>query len=267
MISLSNSRIHYEFTISYANSQWIHYQLREFTLNLLWVHYHLRKITMNWSHYGSIIVSLWIRYLFSFSRTHNEFTIKYSNSRWVRYLFREIPINSLSSSWIRFDFTIEFVNSIIFFAIKLWIHYQLFHYQLREFTINFILVALNSLLIKWIYYESIIFFVVYKFTFFVNKLWFHYPIREFTMSSLSVTQMHHKSIIFFANSFWIDFSPRVYYEFTIFIENSLWIHYLCRVVFIFYENLLWIFYLIRESTLNSLDFSQIYYEFFLYFAN
>ena len=149
MDSFFYSRIHFEFTICDANLLETCSLSREFTI----VHYLLRKFTMNWlslsrSHYESIIVfpsiiaSLWIRYLFvefdidslsvtrihygsiSFTRTHNEFTIKYSNSVWVRYLFREIPINSLSSSWIGFDFTIKFANS-------LWILYQL-----REFTIN-----------------------------------------------------------------------------------------------------------------------------------
>ena len=51
---LSLSRIHFEFTISFANSLWIYYLFREFTLNLL-----------------------------SFSRIHFEFTIFFANLLWI----------------------------------------------------------------------------------------------------------------------------------------------------------------------------------------
>ena len=105
-ISLSISRIHYEFTVCFGNSFWINYLFREFTLN-------------------PISVS-WVRHLFR--RKCHEFTIFFSNLQFIHYLyrftifltmnllfFREYTMNLLlftitHESFINFEFTILFAN-------------------------------------------------------------------------------------------------------------------------------------------------------------
>jgi hypothetical protein len=120
--SLSHWQIHYgsiiffanfEFTISFGYSLWILYLFREFTINSL----------SQWQiHFGSIIFfanlrdSLFVReftlYLLSLSRIYYgsinfslidpEYTISFANSLSIHYLFRELTMNTLSSSPIRY---------------------------------------------------------------------------------------------------------------------------------------------------------------------
>ena len=107
-------------------------------------------------------------------------------------------MNSLSVSWIQFEFT-------IFFANKLCIHYLF-----REFTVNF-------LCDSQIHYESINCFansqwvqflrINFEFTiYYANSLWFHSLTREFAMNRY-----------LFWNSLFV-------FEFPTCFTNSLWIH-------------------------------------------
>ena len=122
---------------------------------------------------------------------------------------------SLSNSQIQYVLTISYANSHLIhfiFAKTLRNTYQL---------LKFVLSLANSL---WILSRSL----------------------ELTMSSLSGTPIHHAFIIFLANSFWIDFSSKSYYEFTIFIAKSLWIHFLFLIS-------LWIRFLFRDFNINAIS--------------
>ena len=77
------------------------------------------------------------------------------------------------------------------------------------------------------------------------------------MSSLSVTQMHHKFIIFCANSFWIDFFP----------QNLLWIHYLYREFTMDASSLSPILYLLCKLTMNFLFYLRINFKFTIFSTN
>jgi len=83
----------------------------------------------------------------SFSWIHYEFTI-FSQ---IHYLFGEVTMNKLSFSQIHYEFTIFFANS-------LWINYLF-----RKFTI-----------------------------YLAKLLWIHYLFREFTMNSLSFSRIHYE---------------------------------------------------------------------------
>ena len=141
--SLYFSRIHFELTILFPKSLWMYYFPRnQFEFNLLfceticWIHNLLREFTMN-SHL------LWDFSInsSSFSLIHFESTIFLQNhydrykitmkSIWNGY---EITMNSKSSWWFHLE-------SILFFANSLWIHYLLtlllwIHYLLRDFIMN-----------------------------------------------------------------------------------------------------------------------------------
>ena len=109
-ISLSISRINYEFTVCFGNSFWINCLFREFTLN-------------------PISVS-WVRHLFR--RKCHEFTICFSNLQFIHYLYRFtifLTMNLLYFSRIYYEFTIIHYYSRIIY--KLWIHYLV-----REYTKN-----------------------------------------------------------------------------------------------------------------------------------
>jgi len=96
-----------------------------------------------------------------------------------------------------------------------------------------------------------------------NSLWILSRSLELTMSSLSGTPIHHAFIIFLANSFWIDFSSKSYYEFTIFIAKSLWIHFLfLQINYDFTMNSLsfsW-FQHERDFNMNAISATRIHYE-------
>jgi len=91
------SRIHFEFTIFFANLVCTDYFFRELTLN---------SLSPSRIHWGSI----------NLSRIDPEFTIPCANSLSIHYLCSEFTINSLSLSQIQY-------GSINFFAYSLWIHY------------------------------------------------------------------------------------------------------------------------------------------------
>ena len=117
--SQSPLRIHFEFTIFFANSLWIHF-FRELTFNSLSIP------RIHWK--------------FSLNSIRYEFTICFANSLLIHFLFRELTFNSLSiyhDSWyflikllIHFEFTSNLLSSsrihyqfTIFLADSLWIHY------------------------------------------------------------------------------------------------------------------------------------------------
>ena len=99
-ISLSISRIHYEFTVCFGNSFLINYSFREFTIDLL----SFLEFTLN-----PISVS-WVRHLFrenamnslSLSRIHYELTIHFANSPWIHCLYREFTKNTIDVTRIHF---------------------------------------------------------------------------------------------------------------------------------------------------------------------
>ena len=135
----------------------------------------------------------------SVTRIHYEFYISCSNLLWINSLFREFTMNSLLIKWIHYE-------SIIFFVV--YYKFTIFSWTTYDFTIK---------------YANSLFFISYAYL-----IWIHSLTREFTMSSLSVTLMHHKSIIFCANSFWIDFFP----------DNLLWILWITHygyIIFVAYS--------------------------------
>ena len=104
--SLSASRFHYEFTIfsrihlESIFSLWIYYLLRDFKMNLLYISGIHFEYTICFAYF------LWIHHLtinlLSFSRNHCVFTIFFENSLLIKYLFREISLNSLFVSVIHY---------------------------------------------------------------------------------------------------------------------------------------------------------------------
>ena len=146
-----------------------------------------------------------------------EFTKYCGNSLWIRYLFREFPMKSQSSSRFYYWFTFFFAKSLwlhylfrdfaICFVISLWIHYHFL-----EIIINTLFIA-DSI---WIHYLLCV------------SLWIHYLFlkihlkstfyRQITMISLSSSQNHYRYTIFSRNQ----------YEITIYFALSLWKHYLFR---------------------------------------
>ena len=150
MISLSFSRIFYEFTIFRgclsSHSKWYfwkktHSKLKKTHSNLEKTQSKLektlsnpeknsqqtgKKLTANWKTHSNLEKThsthlLWDDRGPSFARIQYELTIFLTNS------LREITINSLYYSQINYDFTIFFSNN--FFKNSLWIHYLF-----REFT-------------------------------------------------------------------------------------------------------------------------------------
>ena len=146
---------------------------------------------------------------------------------------------SLSNSQIQYVLTISYANSHLIhfiFAKTLRNTYQL---------LKFVLSLANSL---WILSRSL----------------------ELTMSSLSGTPIHHAFIIFLANSFWIDFSSKSYFEFTIFIAKSFWIHFLfLQINYDFTMNSLSFsrFQHKRDFNMNAISVTRIHYGLIFFFAN
>ena len=206
-------RNHYRFTIVFAISIWIHCLNPEITMNTLF----FREINLH-------LLSAWrflfkVTLIFGNSLSFSRITFFFANVPWItlnylelplNYLFfREITMNSLSSSRYHFDSTICFV-------ISLWIHYH-FH------EIN-----VNSLPISRFYYEFNIFspksLLIHFFI--AETIWIHYFCRDFTMISLSAWWFHYeyRKIKMISLS-----SSRNHYEYTINIAILRWIHYIFRV--------------------------------------
>ena len=140
------------------------------------------------------------------------------NSIWIKYLFREFTMNSLSVSRIQ-------LNLLLFSCIR---------FLLREFT-------LKPLSFPRMHYK-------YKICF-ANSPWIHFPFFGITMNSLSARKITLNPL-FSGKLLWIhyllcDFSFK---SLSFFAEQlwtamkSLWIHY-CFAIF------LWIDYLFREFTI------------------
>ena len=116
MNSLSLSRIHlesmfhYEFTICFAYFLWIHHLLRDFTMNLLYISGIHFEYTICFAYF------LWIHHLtinlLSFSRNHCEFTFFFENPLLMKYLFRDISLNSLFVWVIHYRIAVCFLNSL-----------------------------------------------------------------------------------------------------------------------------------------------------------
>ena len=105
--TLPASRFYYVFIICSANSPWIHYLFRKFTMNTISVskiHNLFREWTKNslWFHY-----LLWIHFLYL------EFTILFSESRWIYYPFHFITVKTLSISRFHYEYTIFFAGVYI----------------------------------------------------------------------------------------------------------------------------------------------------------
>ena len=245
---LSFSRFHFEFTISFTNlpriqfpakSLWIYYLLRLKLLinaNLLSaVHYEYNiciEFHYEFTNFFANLLSA-LRFLF-------EFTIYFTSSPWIQYLFLrnhykcamksllnhyEITMNSISFA-ISIRIHHFFANSLsvsrnnveftILLILSLWIHYLLRHLSLLSLS-----------------YSRI-----------------HYLFRELTLNPLSFLRNHYETTI---ESQWIfyllgnftknpsSFSRNCF-------ANFLCIHYLLWIHFLFSR----IHYLFREFTLNSL---------------
>ena len=110
-----------------------------------------------------VMMSLWLR---------NKNCFAYSF--WIHYVFRNITMNSISSSLFHHDF-------IIFFENSLWIHYLL-----HDFTINFPWIyfrfrriTMTLLSASRFYYEFTILFPksLWIHYFFTKSIWIHYLFR------------------------------------------------------------------------------------------
>jgi len=243
---LSVSKNYCKFTFCHAKSLWIHYHISEFTFV---------SLSVTQIPYWSIIIpanSIWFNYLFrgfimiyffflryidpsQFSWIQSWFLICSAKSLWVRYQLRKFTMSSLSVtrfhqrfivvfvinmdpspfSWILTWLIICLANSLSVFTIS-YANLQLIHYLFHELTMNSLFFSRIDCLFTFIlaiYYGSIISSA--------NSEWI-----------LSVTQIHHKSIVFLAISIWILyifcefridslFVPRIHYAFAISYENSL----------------------------------------------
>ena len=145
----------------------------------------------------------------SISRIHFEYAISFVYFRWIHYLFREFTLTSLFTSrmylnplflsWIHYKFAFLFKFTIYFAD---WIRIGFFGEE-----------TMNSLLVSRIIYELSLFFC--EFT--INSIFFH----ESTLNQLSFSQINYEYTVNFANSPWIHFFSRNYYEFTIFFAKSI----------------------------------------------
>ena len=156
---------------------------------------------------------------------------------------------------------------IIFFAISFWIHYLFreftgnlwsssrIQYMLSELSMNS-LSSLNSLSFSqndYLFRLRFTIFFTLDSIFTRKSLWMHYlygEINIFTIwfaISLSFSQIHLKSIIFFAFSLWI------HYLFRDFARNS---SYFSRIPYSLRE-----FSMNSLFSLNSLSFLRIHYLF------
>ena len=180
-------RINYEFFIFCANSLWIHHLL-------------------TWSLYRSIIA--------------------FKNSLLIHYLLCEFTLNALSFSYLNHKVTIFFanswfiivsreftINSPSFFANPLWVHHFL-----REFSLN------SSFFVNNIKIHYLL--VHYEFTIYFTNLFLHYLLPEFTFFRYYCFHEFAINSLSFANSLWIQYLSRIYYEFTIVLANKPYIHYL-----------------------------------------
>ena len=121
--SLSYSRIHFQFTIYFANLDSIHDFFRETTSNSLSfyrIHFQFTIYFANsLSFHFQFTIFFEISLLFfreftfkslSFSRIDFQFTIFFMDSLSIHDLFREFIFISLSFSWIHYQFTTSFLN-------------------------------------------------------------------------------------------------------------------------------------------------------------
>ena len=179
-------------------------------------------------------------------------------------------MNLLSISRIYYE------NTFCFIYLSLTLsHYQIANLLLiHNFYRRFIT---NSLGIWQIYYGNTSFLFTYE-----SRM--QYLLRVVTIKS----RVYYEFTIFRANSLWIQC---LLCEFTIFYANIPWIHYfffistMISLPFseihyeptIYFANSLWTHYLSREFTVNRLSisrilyeftiYSQIYYEFTIFFLN
>ena len=110
--------------------------------------------------------------------------------------------NSLNVSWVNYEFTIYFANS-------LWIHS---FFNSLEIEFRFWEFAIYVAKIPWVHYEFTCCFP--------NILWIHYLFRGFTMNFLGISRICFEFTINFPNSLWIYYLFR---EFTIYLANPSWI--------------------------------------------
>ena len=150
--SLSFSRIHFEFKISFSNSLWTHFHVREFTRNSLSLQIHFESTI-------SFANSDWIPYLF------HEFT---TNS----LFFRESTLNSLSFLQIHYLFR-RFIYHIEFAHIQpqIWFWYWCAFYSGIHQLVSF-LSALKTIWLErpW----SIKWYTKSSLPIFDHKIWFWY---------------------------------------------------------------------------------------------
>ena len=143
----------------------------------------------------------------------------------IHYLYCEYTTISLSTNSLLiynrlrelFFYLFPFSRFHYFVAKALWIHNRIIKKisKINKFTILFEKslwihnvfreFPLNSL-VSWNYYE------------------FHYLICKITMTSLSVTRMRYRSIVFFTNSLSFNDSLWIYYLF----RELTWNHYIFR---------------------------------------
>jgi len=276
-------RIHFKFTMFFANSPWM--------------------FIANWKSTSAFIFNS-----LSFSWIHFQFTVFITKPTMIHYLFGEITNDWLTFSWIHYGFP-------IFFASSLRIH-NLFceltsnSLSIREFTFNSLSFFANSLKFTILFanlLQILYFFREFTFKsipFFPNSLWISQLVRKFTSNLLFSSRIQHEfilsridnflarslsihyvfresrfnSISFFAipcfrkfitnsqtcsqNRFEFILSSRIHYQFTIFFADSLWIHFESLICF---ANALSIHHLFREWTLNLLSSSRIHYQLTLCF--
>ena len=185
MNSLSATRIHYGFNISYAYLLWFHYFFHEFQMNSL-----------------------------SATRIHYDFCISYANSQWIHSFFCEFTINSrkltknpLSVTLIHNGFTIFFTIDLIIFT-QICYEFTIIYanlsslsrilYLLRKLTMNFPSYLRISLFFPRIYYEFTFYFTILfrKNYFFVDCLCIQYL---FLRIPIDFSRIRHESIMFLAN--------------------------------------------------------------------
>ena len=173
-----------------------------------------------------------------------------ANSIGILYPFRECTINSKSITHMHREFTIRFLES-------LWIHYLFREFTMklyREFGLNQFSLSLpfNPLSPSAIYYENTIYLAILRWThynfrwFTINSLSVSRMKYEFTIFS----RIDLKSNIVFVNSLSFSSIHYLFREFTIYFTKFPWIHNLHRDFSLNSPSFSRIHYLFRELSIN-----------------
>ena len=172
--SLSFSRIHFKITTAFTNLLSINYFLFDkFTLNYyLFREFNLNSVSFCEYTLNSLYIPEFVFNSISFSWIHFELTSLFANSLPIHYLFHELISNS--------QFFREFTFNLLSFS---WIHFDFTFSVANSIQIPYLReFSSNSISVSRIEFQ----FTIYS----ANSLWFHYLFREITFNQLSFRRIH-----------------------------------------------------------------------------